>query len=98
MTSLALLLAIVLVFMFWQFSLRCHDIAIETARKICRERNSQFLDGTASLKTMRPYFSRKNGFVLRRTYTFDYSEDGIGRLTGCIVMLNTRVDTVLLDG
>jgi hypothetical protein len=98
MTSLALLLIIVLVVLFWQFSLRCHDIAIETAKNTCRHRNTQFLDGTASLRAIRPYFSKESGFGLKRTYTFDYSEDGIGRQTGCIVMLNTRVATVLLDG
>ncbi|MGB5306471.1 MAG: DUF3301 domain-containing protein [Gammaproteobacteria bacterium] len=97
MTSLALLLIIVLLVLFWQFSLHCHDIAIETARNTCKQRNIQFLDGTASLSAMRPYFSKVSGLALKRTYTFDYSEDGIGRQKGCIVMLNSRVETVLLD-
>jgi len=97
MTSLALLLIIVLLVLIWQFSQHCHDIAIETARNTCRHRNTQFLDGTASLKAIRPYFSKNSGFGLKRTYIFEYSEDGIGRQTGCIVMLNSRVATILLD-
>ena len=79
MTSLALLLVILLLVLFWQYSLRCRDIAIETARNTCRHHNAQFLDGTASLSAIRPYFSSESGFALKRTYTFDYSEDGIDR-------------------
>jgi hypothetical protein len=97
MTSLLLLLLIVLLVWFWQLSLRSRDTALRIARDTCKHQDVQFLDGTASLQTVRPYFSREHGPGLKRTYTFDYSRDGIARQTGVIVMHNTRITAVLID-
>ena len=72
-------------------------MAIVTARETCRRQGTQFLDGTAALQSLRLAWSRSEGPVLQRTYTFDYSEDGIGRRNGCIIMRNIRVVAVLLD-
>lgn len=97
MSSLPLLLLIVLLVWFWQLSLQSRDTALHMARETCKRQGLQFLDGTASLQSMRPFFSRERGPGLKRTYTFDYSADGITRHTGCIIMLNTQVSAVLLD-
>ena len=97
MTSLALLLLIVVLVWFWQVSLQCRDIAIVTARETCKRQGVQFLDGTASLQTIRLYFKRGSGPGIKRTYTFDYSEDGIERRTGCIIMHNAQISSVLTD-
>jgi len=97
MTPLVLLLLIVVLVWFWQVSLQCRDLAIVTARETCKQQGVQFLDGTASLQTIRPYFSRGTGPGLKRTYTFDYSEDGIDRRTGCIIMHNAQISAVLTD-
>jgi hypothetical protein len=97
MTPLALLLLIVVLVWFWQVSLQCSDLAIATARETCKQQGVQFLDGTASLQATRPYFSRRTGPGLKRTYTFDYSEDGIARHTGCIIMHNAQISAVLTD-
>ena len=97
MTPLALLLLIVFLVWFWQISQRCRDMAILTARTTCKQKGVQFLDGTASLQTIRPYFKGASGPGLKRTYTFDYSEDGIARQTGCIIMHNAQVSSVLVD-
>jgi len=97
MAPLALLLIIVVLVWFWQISQRCRDIAIQTAHQTCKQQGVQFLDGTASLQTIRPYYTRPGGPGLKRTYTFDYSDDGIVRRTGCIIMHNTQVSTVLAD-
>lgn len=97
MSTLALLLLIVLLVWFWQISLQSRDTALRTARDICKHQGLQFLDGTASLQSIRPVFSREQGPGLKRTYTFDYSTDGIARNTGWIIMHNTQVSAVLLD-
>ena len=97
MTPLALLLLIVVLVWFWQVSQQCRDLAIVTARETCKQQGVQFLDGSASLQTIRPYFSRGTGPGLKRTYTFDYSEDGIARRTGCIIMHNAQISAVLTD-
>ena len=97
MASLALLLIIVFLVWFWQASLRCRDIAIQTARQTCKQQGVQILDGTASLQSVRPYYTRAGGPGLKRTYTFDYSDDGIVRRSGCIIMHNSQVSAVLVD-
>jgi hypothetical protein len=97
MTSISLLLLIVILVLIWQASQRSRDTAIETARQTCLRQGVQFLDGTAVLQGIKPFFNSADGPGLQRTYTFDYSEDGIGRRTGCIILRNTRVSAVLLD-
>lgn len=97
MTPLTLLLIIALLVWFWQISQHCRDMAIQIARQTCKHQGLQFLDGTATLKGIRPYFTRTTGPGLIRTYTFDYSEDGVDRHSGCIIMHNTQVSSVLLD-
>ena len=98
MESLAFLIFLLFLVWFWQASLACRDQAIRTARDTCKHSNIQFLDGTVSLQNIRPYYSRNNGAGLKRTYIFEYSEDGITRKDGCIVMYNMQITTVLLDG
>jgi hypothetical protein len=98
MTPLALLLLIVLLLWLWRTGQDSRDTAIAIARETCQRQGLQFLDGTPALQKIRPYFSGRAGPGIRRIYTFDYSADGIGRRTGCIIMHNAQVSSVLLDG
>jgi len=97
MSSLTLLFCIVVLVWFWQASLKCRDIAIQTARTSCARQGLQFLDGTVSLKNIRPYYRNADDLGLRRTYVFDYSGDGISRQAGCIVLHNTRISSVIFE-
>jgi len=96
-TSLFLLLLIALLVWLWRTGQDSRDTAVATARETCQRQGLQFLDGTPALQKIRPCISRHAGPGLRRIYTFDYSADGIGRKTGCIIMHNTYVTAVLLD-
>ena len=97
MTPLALLLLIALLLWLWRAGQDSRDAAIAIARETCERQGLQFLDGTPALQKIRPCFSWRTGPGLRRIYTFDYSADGVGRKTGCIIMHNARVSAVLLD-
>jgi len=97
MPTLSMIIALLVLVWLWHISQSSRDKAILTARETCRQQGVQFLDGTAALQSVRPAWSRAEGPVLQRTYTFDYSEDGIARRTGCIIMRNIRVVAVLLD-
>lgn len=96
MTPLALLLLIVFLVWFWQISQRCRDAAIQIARQTCKQQGVQFLDGTASLQSVKPYYTRAGGPGLKRTYIFDYSADGLARQTGCIIMHNSQITSILM--
>jgi hypothetical protein len=97
MSSLALLVIIGLLVWFWLESLKSRDIAIQVARTSCRQQELQLLDGTVSLQTLRPYYRNLDDYGLKRTYTFDYSGDGVSRQTGCVVLYNTRVVSIILE-
>jgi hypothetical protein len=96
MSSLALLVVIGLLVWFWLESLKSRDIAVQVARTSCRQQELQLLDGTVSLQTLRPYYRNRDDYGLKRTYTFDYSGDGTSRQTGCVVLYNTRVVSIVL--
>jgi Protein of unknown function (DUF3301) len=97
MSSLTLLVIIGLLVWFWLESLKCREIAMQVARTSCRQQELQLLDGTVSLQSMRPYYRNREDFGLKRTYTFDYSGDGISRQTGCVVLYNNRVVSIILE-
>ena len=97
MSSFALLVFIGLLVWFWLESLKIRDIAIQVARTSCRQQELQLLDGTVSLRTLRPYYRNVDDYGLKRTYTFDYSGDGISRQTGCVVLYNTHVVSIVLE-
>jgi Protein of unknown function (DUF3301) len=97
MPSITLLALIVLLVWFWLESLKSRDIAIKVARTSCRQQELQLLDGTVSLQTLRPYYRNRDDYGLKRTYAFDYSGDGISRQTGCVVLYNNRVASIVLE-
>ena len=97
MSSFTLLIVIGLLVWFWLESLRSRDIAIQVARTSCRQQELQLLDGTVSLRTIRPYYRNRDDYGLKRTYSFDYSRDGISRQTGCVVLYNSRVVSIVLE-
>ena len=97
MSALALLVIIGLLVWFWLESLKSRDIAITVARNSCREQDLQLLDGTVSLETIRPFYRNIDDYGLKRTYTFDYSGDGISRQTGCVILYNNRVMSIVLE-
>jgi len=98
MSSLAFLLLIAVLVWLWQANLHSRDIAVQTAGRSCKAQDLQLLDGTVSIKHIKPYYRSRNDFGIQRTYVFDYSGDGFTRQTGCVVMHNTAVQTIVLEG
>ncbi len=97
MASIILLALIALLIWFWQESLKSREIATQVARASCRRQELQLLDGTVSLQTLRPYYRSRDDYGLKRIYTFDYSGDGVSRQTGCVVLYNDRVTSIILE-
>ncbi|HTS20587.1 MAG TPA: DUF3301 domain-containing protein [Casimicrobiaceae bacterium] len=78
-------------------SLRIREAAIRVAREACRARGLQFLDDT--VQGARTRFARDgSGHArLRRTYLFEFSDDGVGRRSGSIVMLGAELESLQLE-
>ncbi len=85
------LLLILAAFWFWLDSARSREAAVRACAAACRERDIQFLDQTVGLRRLGISWTY-NGLRLRRTYGFDYSEEGRERHRGHVVMLGSRVE------
>jgi len=95
LSSISLILVLAALGWFWLDSLRARELATGVASEMCARRGLQFLDETVAL--VRLGVSRTpGGMRLRRLYRFDFSEQGVGRHTGHIIMLGTWVEDLSL--
>jgi hypothetical protein len=91
LTSLALILVLIALGWLWLDSLRARELATGLAAEMCRRRGLQFLDETVALARM-GLRRTAGGIRIRRLYRFDYSEGGMGRHTGHVLMVGTAVE------
>jgi hypothetical protein len=78
-------------------ALRAREAAIRVAREACREHGLQLLDDT--VHGARLSFARDAQGVarLRRSFVFEFSDDGFNRRSGCLVMLGHEVESLRLE-
>lgn len=81
---------------FWLDSLRARELATEICRVVCKRRAVQFLDQTVALRQLRARRT-ESGLRLRRVYRFDFSEEGVGRRSGYLVLVGLDLETIDLD-
>ena len=82
---------------FWFDSLRALEIARNAGKRACDDVNVQFLDDTVAgiaVALVRDISGRR---VLRRTYRFEFSETGNTRLSGNLVVLGKKVESVSME-
>lgn len=91
MSTLTPILVILAIIWFWVDSLRAREMATRICRAACAQREVQFLDQTVALRRLGLRWLA-NGLRLRRVYRFEYSEEGVGRSTGHIVMLGNAME------
>ena len=84
-SELYALFILLLVGWFWLDSLRAREIALGICRAACERRDLQFLDQAVALRRLRPTWGPE-GVRLRRVYRFDFSEEGVGRRSGYLVL------------
>jgi hypothetical protein len=85
MSNLLVVFLLLLLGWFWLDSLRAREIATEICKAACSRRELQFLDQTVALKRFGLAW-RSEGVRIRRVYRFDFSEEGVGRRSGYLVM------------
>jgi hypothetical protein len=93
MDKLLAIFALLLIGWFWLDSLRAREIATGICRTACRQRDLQFLDQTVALDRLqlqRTY----TGLRWRRSYSFDFSEVGIGRRNGYLVLVGLDLEAI----
>lgn len=78
-------------------ALRARETATIAARDACRQQGLQFLDDT--VQGARTRFARDaEGLLrLRRTFSFEFSDDGVTRRGGRVILLGARLESLQLD-
>lgn len=89
-----LLMLICLGFYYWVNSQKIREIALKAARAECKKMELQLLDGSVSLKSMKPVRSEQGYFVLQRQYQFEFSATGEERYQGKISLKANRVTSI----
>jgi hypothetical protein len=85
MTHLLAILLLLLLGWFWLDSLRAREIALGISKAACETRGLQLLDQAVALRRLGLSWQHK-GIRLRRVYRFDFSEEGVGRHSGYLVL------------
>lgn len=91
MSNLFPILILLLLGWFWLDSLRARELALGICRAGCERRDLQLLDQAVALRRLRLTWGRE-GVRLRRVYRFDFSEEGLGRRNGYLVMRGTILE------
>ncbi len=90
MSALTGILILTLIIWFWLDSARARELATAICAKACGLRGVQFLDQTVALRRIGIAWTG-GGMRLRRTFRFDFSEEGVTRYTGHIVMIGIQM-------
>jgi uncharacterized protein DUF3301 len=77
--------------------LRVREAAIRIAREACHEHGLQFLDYTVQAARTRLARDATGHTRLRRTYLFEFSDDGVGRRSGSVVMLGSTLESLQFE-
>lgn len=94
----ALLLAVMLAAAALFFDgLRVREAAIGIAREACRQHGLQFLDYTVQGARVKLARDAEGRARLRRTYLFDFSDDGVSRRSGAVVMIGKELESLQLE-
>lgn len=85
--------ALMLLAWIWLSGARAREFATTLARRYCDNRDMQFLDETVSLARMGIRWTNE-GLRIRRMFRFDFSLEGVGRRTGYVLLLGTRLEAI----
>jgi hypothetical protein len=80
--------------LWWRASLEARVHANGAARDACEQAGVQMLDGTVAFRRLRPARDATGRLALRRTYVFDYTEDGASRRQGFVILRGHDVEIV----
>lgn len=97
MNDLWALLALAALAWLWHDSMRARERAVTVAKGGCQRDGLQFLDDTVEFVSLRPARNEAGRLVLRRAYRFEFSDNGVNRRAGSVVMLGAEVESLYLE-
>ncbi len=78
-------------------TLRAREVAVRIARRACKEQGLQLLDDAVQGARLRLVRDAAGVTRVRRTFVFEFSEDGFARRSGSLVMLGAQVESLQLE-
>ncbi|HEY4658104.1 MAG TPA: DUF3301 domain-containing protein [Gemmatimonadaceae bacterium] len=81
----------------WYDSMRARERALTAGRQACDRDGLQFLDETVQIVKLWPARDAAGRLVLRRTYRFEFSDDGVRRRGGSVVILGAELESLQLE-
>ncbi len=97
MSQLFVVLIVASIAAWWWNSMQAREIASRAARQACRTFDTQLLDDTVALRSVRPRRDDSGRMTLRRVYRFEFTRSGGERFYGYTTLLGRRVIDVHLD-
>jgi hypothetical protein len=94
-SALLMLVVGITAFGIWHDNMQVRELANRIAVDACKRQSLQFLDGTVALAALKPRL--RGGLCIERTYVFDYTVDGTGRLHGFLIMRGHVLEHLGLD-
>jgi len=78
-------------------ALRAREAATRIARETCKQNGLQLLDDTVHGPHLRFARDAQGVARLRRTFVFEFSDDGFSRRWGKLVMLGAHLESLQLE-
>lgn len=91
-SGLVLLLMLGAAIWFWYDTLRARELALGAAGELCRAQHYQLLDSTVSVQRTELVRSPDGYRQFRRTFQFNYSDDGDSRHVGFVIVRGNHVE------
>ena len=84
--------------LFWRDSLGAREQARAASARACQQINVQLLDDTVALERLWPRRDRDGRLKLERLYVFEFTDTGLVRRTGSVLLVGWRVEVLHMEG
>lgn len=92
------LLVLGIILWFWQDSLGARERACAASSRACHQSNVQLLDDTVALERLWLRRDRDGRLKLERLYLFEFTDTGLIRLVGSVLLIGWRVEVLHMEG
>jgi hypothetical protein len=96
MSSFMIILLLAAIAWFWLDSSRARELAIAICKKASEQYGVQLLDESVALRKLGLRWPSE-GMRIRRVYHFDFSRDGVERLSGNLALVGINLEYLDFD-
>ncbi len=97
MNEILFLLVLLAVIWFWLDSMRARELALQAARRACKQQEMQLLDETVALIKLRLGRDDSGHVVWRRQFRFEFTHEGANRSQGEVGFLGRQITSLYMD-